>query len=305
MASRIMMAVRGKARPLTLSRGNNISPLLNSAATKWAGLPLEMHCFRPIEASIVTGPVQSEYGILVVMNGRVDIVLRDNGREIALPSLPGTTYLLAGDRPFNVIRIAGSAEAAAVHVPQEWLGRLLLDKAPAGFGMTKPLICDETVHSLVRAMRDEIAGGVVTGRLYAESLSMALLSYIVERVPSSCFRARGRLSDAQCRRLQNVIRDRLHEDLSLNDLAAVAKLSPRHFSTLFREAFGVSPHQYVLLNRLSEGARLLASEGQDIVDVALRLGFSSQSHFASAFRRTFGVTPRQYAAEKRKSFASL
>jgi AraC family transcriptional regulator len=211
--------------------------------------------------------------------------------------------MLAGDYPFNVVRIAGHAEAAAVHIPHEWLGRLLLDRPPTSFGKTEPLIANETVLALVRAMRDEIGNGAYTGRLYAESISLALLSYLVERVPASSFKARGRLSDAQCRRLQNYIRDRLHDDLSINDLAAVVKLSPRQFCMLFYKAFGVSPHQYILRSRLAEGARLLASEGQEIVDVALRLGFCNQSHFGSAFKRVYGVTPRRYAAERRKSVA--
>jgi AraC-like DNA-binding protein len=279
--------------------------MLNSASTRWTGLPFETHYFRPIEGTVTTGPVKNEFGVLVVMDGRVDIVLRDQGHEVLLPSLPGTTYMLAGDNPFNVVRIAGNAEAAAIHVPHEWLGRLLIDQAPPGFGMTKPLIANETVMSLVRAMREEIASGAVTGRLYAESLSLALLSYLVERVPTSSFRARGRLSDVQCRRLQNYIRDRLHDDLSINELAAVARLSPRQFCMLFRKAFGTSPHQYILRSRLSEGARLLASEDQEIVDVALRLGFCNQSHFASAFKRAFGVTPRRFAADKRKSFSGM
>src|SRR5262249_6094069 len=139
-----------------------------------------------------------------------------------------------------------------------------------------------------------------TGRLYAESLSLALLSYAVERIPVSRLRVGGALSEAQRRKLARLIRERLGEDLSLGDLASFVGLGPRQFSRLFREAFGVTPHRYVLEQRLEAGARQLANGSLDIAEIALSLGFSSQSHFAAAFRKRFAQTPRRYATEHRR-----
>jgi AraC-like DNA-binding protein len=302
VVSRIIMSVCGKTRPLTLSSGERTKPLLNSAATCWAGLPFEVHVMGPVDSNITAGPVMGEYGILVIISGQVDIVLREDKREIYLTGAPGTAYLLAGDRPLNLVRITGLAQAAAVQIPLEWFGRVSLNSAPPTFALTEPLFRDQNVLGLVKAMRNEVAGGSMTGRLYAESLSIALLSYIIERIPYSSMRFCGRFSDSQCRRLQKYIHDFLYEDLSLSELADVVQLSPRHFSMRFREAFGVTPHQYVLRKRLAEAARLLESEGEDIAEIALRSGFSSQSHLTSAFRRFYGMTPGRYAAEKRKCF---
>jgi AraC-like DNA-binding protein len=302
MASRIMMTARGKTHALTLSAGERPEPLLNSGRTRWAGLQLEKHVLRPVRLDVTTGPVRDEYGMLVIMNGQADIVLREEKQQITVGCAPGTALLLSGDNPFNLARIEGSAEAVALCISRDWFRRLLLDRAPRAFGMTQPLDRDKTVFLLIRAMCEEVAQGCITGRIYAESLSTALLSYVVERTPFSTFRPRRRLSESQRRRLQNYILDSLHEDLSLIDLAHVVELSPRHFSELFRNAFGVAPHQYVLRNRLEEGARMLESQDAEIAEIALRVGFSSQSHFTAAFRRAFGITPSRYALEKRKSF---
>jgi len=302
MASRIMMTARGKTLPLTLSAGERPEPLLNSAGTSWAGLHLESHVLRPVNLDVTTGPVKDEYGMLVIMNGQADIVLREEKRYMNVACTPGTALLLAGHSPFNLVRVAGSAEAVALCISGDWFRRLLLDRAPRAFGTTQPLNGDQTVLLLIRAMCEEIANGCNTGRIYAESLSTALLCYVVERTPFSTFRPRRQLSDSQRRRLQNYILGTLHEDLSLIDLARVVELSPRHFSKLFREAFGIAPHQYVMRSRLEQGARLLENQGLDIAEIALRVGFSSQSHFSAAFRRTFGMTPSRYALEKRKSF---
>lgn len=299
-----MMTASGKTQPLTLSAGERPVPLLNSAGTPWAGLHLERHVLRPVSlnANVTTGPVKDEYGMLVVMNSSANIVLREEKRHLRLECSPGTTILLAGDRPFNLVRVEGCAEVVACRVPFEWFKHLFLEKAPQAFGTTEPLYHDQTVLFLVRAMCDEVADKSITGRIYAESLSTALLSYVVERTNSSTVRPRWRLTTSHCRRLENYILDSLHKDLSLIDLARVVELSPRRFAKLFRDAFGIPPHQYVMRSRLAQGARLLESRDPDIAEIALRVGFSSQSHFTTAFRRAFGTTPKRYALEKRKHF---
>jgi AraC family transcriptional regulator len=298
MSLRIMMRSGGRTRPLTLNPSRP-EPLLISAATPWAGLPFEEHRIGDSDRAGFVGPIDGEYGALAILDGQFDIVARQGGREVRHTSRAGTLSLLSGDHRREVLSIRGNATALAINIPVDWFGQLALDRAPAGFGRSPPLVADATVGALVRAMRDEVARGATTGRIYAESLSLALLSYVVEQLPGSRFHVRGRLSEAQRRRLQRYIRERLNDELSLSELAGVVSLSPRYFSKLFRDAFGVTPHRYVLQQRLAEGARLIARGGQDLVDIALRVGFCSQSHFTAAFRRAYGVTPYRYAAAKR------
>lgn len=291
------MLAAGRVFPLTFDRSLP-GPLLNSACTPWAGLPMEEHRMGSTDRRGSAGPLDGEHGILTLMSGQIEMVVREGGRDIAHNGIPTAVSLLAGDHRRDIVRMRGSATAVALHVPRSWFEQLSLDGAPDGFGRGRPFQPDATVHSLVRAMRDEVARGATTGRIYAESLSLALLSYVVERLPGAQSHARGRLSEAQCRRLRRHIRERLHEELSLAELAAVVGLSPRYFSRLFREAFGVTPHRFVVQERLAEGARQLA-RGRDVIEIALGLGFCSQSHFTAAFRKTYGVTPRRYTATKR------
>jgi AraC family transcriptional regulator len=193
----------------------------------------------------------------------------------------------------------GSARAVAVRFPQAWFERYSLDGPPKGFGRNAPLHRDETVRTLARLMCEEVGRGGANGRLYSESLSMALFSYVMERVPAAPARASGALSDGQRRNLQHYVANSLHEDLSLSDLSARVGLGARHFSKLFQQAFGTTPHQYVLQARLAEGARLLSDGKHAIAAIAFHVGFSSQSHFTAAFRRVYGVTPRRYVRDSR------
>lgn len=305
MTQRIMMQLGETARPLRLdSRGSGL-PLLNSTTTGWSGLPLEMHQMGSFEGVGEAGPVDGEAGLLVILEGQVDCVLREKKREIRHQARAGSMSFLSGEDRRTLVRMRGRAEAVAIHLPEPWFHRLLLDGVPVGFGRTPPLAADETVTSLARTMCREVARGAPTGRLYSESLSVALLSYALDRITPSRLAVRGSLSDLQRRRLEKYIAECLHEDLTLSELAALVGLGARHFSTLFRRAFGTTPHRYVMKRRLAEGARRLAQDRCDIADIALGLGFCSQSHFAAAFRQAYGDTPRQYAIKNRPPAAAF
>lgn len=83
------------------------------------------------------------------------------------------------------------------------------------------------------------------------------------------------------------------ENVSLESLAAVAGVSPFHFSRLFTEQVGLPPHSYQNHLRLVRSKRLLR-DGQPISTVAAVTGFADQSHFSRHFKRLFGVTPGRY-----------
>jgi AraC family transcriptional regulator len=299
MGTRIMSKVAGRERPLSFdARGT--APWLAGSSTSWAGLPIEAHRIRSFESQAEAGPLDGECGLLVITDGRLDIAARHGGRDVRNVVAAGTTILVSGDDRATRVRMMGQADAVAVHLPPEWFRRLSIDEVPAGFGRSRRFVGDSTLLSLAVAMRDEVARGAPTGRLFAESLSLALLSHLVhQNAPRAWGRVRGRLSEAERHRLRSYVLDRLGEELSVTELAMQVGRRPRHFSTLFRQAFGESPHQYLLRLRLAEGARLLASSSLDVAGVAFRVGFCSQSHFTAAFRRAFGVSPARYAGEKR------
>jgi AraC family transcriptional regulator len=99
--------------------------------------------------------------------------------------------------------------------------------------------------------------------------------------------------------LSRYIEERLHEELRVNELAALCGVRSRQFSTLFKRTFGKSPYRYVLDRRLARGAELLRAADRDVVEISSRLGFCSSSHFATEFRRIYGVSPTRYARDHR------
>lgn len=293
-----MMQQGGKTLPLSFDAAHEGEPLLNSAATPWAGVHFELHRTVPTSEPWVGGTPADRHHLRVIVSGSFEVTVRTGGRERTWRVTPGSMSFHHGPGP-TVTRIVGSAETVVVEVTQAWLRRLTRDGVDPPrplYGITAP---DETARTLALAMCSEVSRGAPTGPLFAESLSVALLSYAIDHIPVSRLQVSGALSGAQRRKLQRYIEERLTQDLRLTELASLCGLRTRHFTTLFRRAFGMTPHRYVLDRRLSVGAELLVNSGYDIAEVALRTGFSSQSHFTTAFRRAFGVTPGRYASERR------
>jgi AraC family transcriptional regulator len=289
-----MMTVAGKTQPLTFDAQSHSGPLLSSASTAWAGLPFELHRVGAAENIGEVGPPDGEYGLFVMMDGAAEVVVSDDSGDTQYEAKAGAAVFVTSAQRGNLRRLLGDGTAVAVRITPEWYRRLALGDAPTGFAWLPSLAPDETVHRLVDTMCNEVARNATTGPVFAEALSMALLSYVTRRVPSTSEIVRGHLSSAQCQKLRSYIRENLPGELSLVELATLVDLGPRYFSTLFRRAFGATPHKYVMQQRLAEGARLLTTQGLEISDVAVQVGFCSQSHFTAAFRQAYGVTPRRY-----------
>ncbi len=88
------------------------------------------------------------------------------------------------------------------------------------------------------------------------------------------------------------------EDLSVDELARRAHMSPRTFARRFRDATGTTPHAWVLTHRVGYAQRLL-EQGLGVEEVARRAGFGSAVTLRTAFARERGTSPSAYA----RSFA--
>jgi transcriptional regulator GlxA family with amidase domain len=86
----------------------------------------------------------------------------------------------------------------------------------------------------------------------------------------------------------------LEGDLSITALAARSNMSPRHFSRLFKETFGLTSGDYVEALRLDTARLRLGAANQTVESVAYSVGFKSSDVFRRAFERRFGVTPSAY-----------
>ncbi|MGH3211947.1 MAG: GlxA family transcriptional regulator [Trebonia sp.] len=92
-------------------------------------------------------------------------------------------------------------------------------------------------------------------------------------------------------------------DYSLPKLAALANLSPRHLTRLFRDELKTTPAKYVELIRF-DTAKDLLDAGHSVTDTALRSGYGSPETLRRAFIQHLGVSPRAYQQQFRSAIRS-
>jgi AraC-like DNA-binding protein len=131
--------------------------------------------------------------------------------------------------------------------------------------------------------------------------SDAVLSAISIRIVHSILRAVHGVSSTAPRianrveinRVVEHLHRRFGEKVTVEEMAAVAAMSPSHFSRIFRRETGHSPMNYLIDLRLSKARRLLVAGEPCVTSVALRCGFASSSHFTDSFRKRFGCPPSE------------
>jgi AraC family transcriptional regulator len=107
-------------------------------------------------------------------------------------------------------------------------------------------------------------------------------------------RIKGGLAPWQVRRLESYIDENLHSALTINELAAIARLSRSHFSRAFRDSFGNPPHQYIIRRRLRRAKGMLLCTGEPIVKIAAECGLADQAHLTKLFRKIEGESPAHW-----------
>jgi AraC family transcriptional regulator, melibiose operon regulatory protein len=90
------------------------------------------------------------------------------------------------------------------------------------------------------------------------------------------------------------------EPLTIEQIAADAKLHPNYAMNLFRRALGTTLNDYVCQHRISHAQRLLATTDKQVVDICLDAGFGSVSRFNEAFKAACGCSPRAYRLRHRE-----
>ncbi|HBG5345433.1 TPA: AraC family transcriptional regulator [Clostridioides difficile] len=94
----------------------------------------------------------------------------------------------------------------------------------------------------------------------------------------------------------DLIEANLSEEISINELANKANLSPFYYQRLFKRLVNKTVMEYIKLRRLAKASEYLAEHKNRILDVALNFGFASHETFTRSFKKAYGLTPEKYRA---------
>lgn len=156
---------------------------------------------------------------------------------------------------------------------------------------------DPELSTVMRRMVAEVAANCPNGALYAQSLSLGVLFRLTStqrQHKAGSQRERGVMTPAQIARVQDLIQASLEGDLDLNALAASAGLGVTHFSRIFKNTFGCTPHHHVLMARIDKAKHLIRHSSLPLAMIAAEAGFSSQSHMTAVFNRWVQSTPGEW-----------
>ena len=161
------------------------------------------------------------------------------------------------------------------------------------FGLIDPLL-----EQLAIALGDALRTGSVRDGLYIDTVAQMMAVHLarahsVQSRPAS-LAPTPTVSHQRMRQLIEFIEANLDQPLTLDAMAAHVGISPLYLARAFKAAVGQSPHQYVLARRIERAKELLRNTEIPIIDVALSVGFSSQSHLSHWMIRHTGVSPGVY-----------
>lgn len=156
---------------------------------------------------------------------------------------------------------------------------------------------DPQIEHIARALKAEVEESCPSGRLYSETLGLALAVHLVRRYASRAPllpTGKGGMDAGRLRRTIEYIEDNVASSLGLDELAANVCLSPHYFCVLFRNTTGLTPHQWVLRRRIERAKQLLTEGRKSLIDISGELGFADQSHFGTVFKKLVGTPPAAF-----------
>ena len=269
--------------------GKALAPMPVNA---WSGLPFEIH------PHMRKGEVEHRYNphaLLLVhqrAHGRSRIRSGQTVFEVALA--PGQIDVFSsGFHMDHGWWDCTPGEVLAVELDPERVRSFSSDAAIVN-PHTRLAVRDSVLERLIGCVRAEVESGCRSGRLFAEGLSMSLLSRL-----AACYMQRARpahatskLSSQQVKLTIEFIDAHLGADLAIGTLAEQLSMNAYTFARRFKATLDLTPHGFVLSRRIRRAEMLLAGD-LPLSEIALAVGFASQSHFTEAFRRRTGLTPLQ------------
>jgi AraC-like DNA-binding protein len=132
--------------------------------------------------------------------------------------------------------------------------------------------------------------------LERQSLIVGLISCLLSRHAETSVELHGRDNEPRAvTRARTFLDENLSDKVTLDNLAAVAELTPFRLLRSFRKAIGLTPHEYQLQARVRQAHERLRRREQ-LADIAAAVGFADQAHMTRVFKSIMGATPGQFRA---------
>jgi AraC family transcriptional regulator len=255
---------------------------------RWRNIPFEYN-LPPLKDHVLSANYAGD-GLSSVKMGR---------QTISAPAAMGMITLAPRGHE-GLWRSEGSVEVSNIFLGHN---RLLACADQIGNGREPELIDrvhfhDPKLFAIMKLINDEISSRDAMSHLFIEQLLDLVCLQLIRfhsaiSTPISPSPRRGLLG-WQVKRVTSYMRENLAEDIRLQELADLVNLSRFHFCTAFHMATGHTPHQWLTRQRVAYAKTLLKDRRLRIIDIALVVGYETQSSFTASFRKVAGLTPSEF-----------
>ncbi|AFH63168.1 AraC family transcriptional regulator [Paenibacillus mucilaginosus K02] len=216
------------------------------------------------------------------------------------------TYPLQQD----AVYIAGPGQTIAIREEEGAKSQLYVlefDIHPSGAdGPAFPLLGELPIHpdpALIR-MCEGLCGSTRSGqaveRLYGQAVFHELLFWTLTH-----HREELRVdSRTALEKTKAYIDTNYEENLTMDQLARMADISPKYYGSLFKKTFGKTVTDYMTEVRINRAKQLMAQSRLRLRDVAFMVGYQDEFYFSRMFKREVGVPPTVYLKSRRQKIAA-
>jgi AraC family transcriptional regulator len=279
--------------------------VLSSVGTKWNDVVVEQHHFPGGELADV---MFKQHVIVVTVGHAITCEFKKEGRFQHVFKARGAISFFPSYQPFFLrLKVEKGTFANVLFLA---LDPAFVSRTAVGLELHSDHIelveqhggTDPTLHHIAMALQAGVETGDAVDRMYGEALSTALTVHLLRKygaaVPGRKKRHGGLPREKLVRAIE-YIQDQLDADLTVSGIAQAVYMSPYHFTRLFKESTGQSPHQYVVEARVRKAKELLTTGKFTISEAAYHVGFVDQSHLTRHFTRVFGLPPKRLLSRRR------
>ena len=271
--------------------------LADSAGLGWDGVALRTYAYHGQDVEI---PPMRDYMLVSYQQGVTPMQRTFGGKWTRTTCGPGAVSLLTRSqtshwfwtRDVEVTHVY-LTERLVFDVVSEVSGRSAASVDLADVLRTEDGVMTAAVDAIAREASEHGMGS----ELYVDAVARQLVIHLLRRYADIGYRTlpqRGQLSEMQKRTVLDYIESRLHEPLSLKDIAAQINMAACTFSRYFRRTLGTTPYAYVMDRRLERASHLLRDGRVPTKQIAGQCGFFDQAHLTRQFSRRYRTTPTAY-----------
>ncbi|MFD2613614.1 response regulator transcription factor [Paenibacillus gansuensis] len=230
---------------------------------------------------VVSGVTNGFAAVKVLESEKIDILVTD----VRMPHMTGLELAgraLERRKGIKIIFVSGYQD---FHYAKQAIA------LNASGYVLKPMDDQELIHSLAK-VRDALDEEQQQQQIYSQHVH----PQAIEEVQVNAIREAGKLKKnwKLINDMRNYVRERLHENITLKDVAKAYSFSPNYLGQLFKEETGEHFSDCLIAMRLEKACELLTSTNLKVYEVAEAVGYRYLPYFSRQFKETYGLTPLEY-----------